>query len=650
MMELLVPLGLLGLMGIAVLIIIYVLKPNYQKKVVSSTHVWKLSLKYRKKKIPINRLLSLLILICQILIITACAFILAQPYIMSDEVHRDNEQIIVIDASANMLAAKNGETRFERAVEQARELTEKTLAQTDGMVTVILADDDATVLVQRAGQDRRGAALDAIDSMVDGETLMCSYGQGDLEGAMEYAGKVLEENPYAHVVYYTATNYVDEGDVEVVNVAQEGEWNAAILDAQVKVEENFYTFVLDVACYGRSTSVDIHCDIYGANNDGRSIGLVYPNVLCNQGETQTIEIATGVNEYPVHCEVPVSAYDRVVIWLDAGEQDGFVYDDSITLYGGRPETINIQYASSAMNPFVSNVLMGLRDSMRLRWNINIREVRVDGSDDPDATPEMTGYDLYIFEHTMPETLPTDGVVLLFNPLSVPDGAGLVLDSIVYGDNFTMTVTQPHAITQGLHEEYLNVTAYTRVSLYDGYEPLLSIGDDPLLLIKDEPDSKIVVLPFSLHYSTLPLVDLPRLIFNIFSYFLPSAITDSEGEVGFMFDVGETVTLDARGESLTIIDPNGVETQYTQFPGTILANVPGRYRTTQTLISGETSVNEFFVKVAASESDVTRTVEELPNPVFPAIPPDNDLDLLLYLAIALTALLFIEWLLQAKENM
>ena len=271
MMELLVPLGLLGLMGIAVLIIIYVLKPNYQKKVVSSTHVWKLSLKYRKKKIPINRLLSLLILICQILIITACAFILAQPYIMSDEVHRDNEQIIVIDASANMLAAKDGETRFERAVEQARELTERTLAQTDGMVTVILADDDATVLVQRAGQDRRGAALDAIDSMVDGETLMCSYGQGDLEGAMEYAGKVLEENPYAHVVYYTATNYVDEGDVEVVNVAQEGEWNAAILDAQVKVEENFYTFVLDVACYGRSTSVDIHCDIYGANNDGRSI-------------------------------------------------------------------------------------------------------------------------------------------------------------------------------------------------------------------------------------------------------------------------------------------------------------------------------------------------------------------------------------------
>ena len=74
MMELLMPLGLLGLLGIAILILIYILKPNYQQKVVSSTYVWKLSLRYRRKQIPINRLLSFLILLCQILIVTACAF------------------------------------------------------------------------------------------------------------------------------------------------------------------------------------------------------------------------------------------------------------------------------------------------------------------------------------------------------------------------------------------------------------------------------------------------------------------------------------------------------------------------------------------------------------------------------------------------
>ena len=44
-MTWLVPLGFIGLVGIIVLIIIYILKPNYQQKLLSSTFVWKMSLK-----------------------------------------------------------------------------------------------------------------------------------------------------------------------------------------------------------------------------------------------------------------------------------------------------------------------------------------------------------------------------------------------------------------------------------------------------------------------------------------------------------------------------------------------------------------------------------------------------------------------------
>ena len=49
-MNLLLPLGLLALLSLVVLLIIYLLKPNYQQKMISSTFVWKLSLKYRKRK------------------------------------------------------------------------------------------------------------------------------------------------------------------------------------------------------------------------------------------------------------------------------------------------------------------------------------------------------------------------------------------------------------------------------------------------------------------------------------------------------------------------------------------------------------------------------------------------------------------------
>ena len=68
-MSLLTPLGLLGLLGVIVLIIIYIIKPNYQSKFISSTFIWKLSLKYKKKKVPLSKLRNILLFICQLLFI-----------------------------------------------------------------------------------------------------------------------------------------------------------------------------------------------------------------------------------------------------------------------------------------------------------------------------------------------------------------------------------------------------------------------------------------------------------------------------------------------------------------------------------------------------------------------------------------------------
>src|SRR5690606_42148293 len=75
------PLGLLGLLGIIALIIIYILKPKYQDKTLSSTFIWKLSLKYKKQSIPLEWLKSSLIVILQVLIITIMTIIMANPNI-----------------------------------------------------------------------------------------------------------------------------------------------------------------------------------------------------------------------------------------------------------------------------------------------------------------------------------------------------------------------------------------------------------------------------------------------------------------------------------------------------------------------------------------------------------------------------------------
>ena len=101
-MTLLTPIGLLGLLGIVALIIIYIIRPNFQQKFITSTYIWKLSLKYRKKRIPINKLRNFLLILCQVLILTGSAMILTQPNKILQEEIKEPEIIAIIDSSAIM--------------------------------------------------------------------------------------------------------------------------------------------------------------------------------------------------------------------------------------------------------------------------------------------------------------------------------------------------------------------------------------------------------------------------------------------------------------------------------------------------------------------------------------------------------------------
>ena len=53
-MTFLYPLGLLGLIGVPILIIIYIIKNKYTEQTVSSTYIWTYSEQFlkRRKKLP----------------------------------------------------------------------------------------------------------------------------------------------------------------------------------------------------------------------------------------------------------------------------------------------------------------------------------------------------------------------------------------------------------------------------------------------------------------------------------------------------------------------------------------------------------------------------------------------------------------------
>ena len=59
-MSFLYPLGLLGLIGVLVLILIYIIKSKYKEYTIASTYIWELSEKFMQKKNPVikNYILS----------------------------------------------------------------------------------------------------------------------------------------------------------------------------------------------------------------------------------------------------------------------------------------------------------------------------------------------------------------------------------------------------------------------------------------------------------------------------------------------------------------------------------------------------------------------------------------------------------------
>ena len=72
-MKFLNPAGLWLLLGVPILIIIYLIKSQHEDRSVSSTYLWKLSARFMKKRLPVQRVQKLLLFLLQLLMIVAAA-------------------------------------------------------------------------------------------------------------------------------------------------------------------------------------------------------------------------------------------------------------------------------------------------------------------------------------------------------------------------------------------------------------------------------------------------------------------------------------------------------------------------------------------------------------------------------------------------
>ncbi len=630
-MKWLVPLGLLGLLGLIVLLIIYLIKPNFQKKAVSSTYVWKLSLKMRRKRNPINRMQDILLLLCQILAITCCALIMAQPVLEAFRPAPVNRKIAVIEASASMMAGLDGETRFDRALQGVRELADEVMAD-EGEISVILAGESARTLTVRTTPRTYAELTAALDELAGQAASACYHGSADVEGAMALAEQILDETPDAEVLYYSSKSYLNPGMVEVVDVTDPEEFNVAILDCTAVLEENFYSFEVDLASYGRDSDVTVYCEIYGANGAETGVTRYDLDVWLEGDQPKTLVFDAESTE-----STGIYAYQYAYFYINV--EDSFTYDNMFYVYGGTKETIRIQYASSIPNIYFRGGIMSLRDTLRSRWDIEFVEINTN-----QKQPETMGFDFYIFERYTPSALPTDGVVMLVNPPALPQGLGMNLTGAVQTGNMYLSATGEHAVTDGVNAAEIFLSRCTVMTFSEDYEILLTCGrGTPAYAVRNDPSTKIVVMPFELQNSDGSIVlEFPKLFLRTFNYFFPSTIERNN------FEVGESVQLNARATSLTV-SGQGEEFELTDLPQEIVLNTYGTYTLSQVLFTNEEVFENFYVKIPNAESDFVTPIPELENPHVEALPEDEDYDLILFLAGALVLLLFVEWAIASRTQ-
>jgi Ca-activated chloride channel homolog len=612
-MKFTTPLGLLGLIGFLLLILIYVLKPKFQEKSISSTFIWKLSLNYKRQKTPFQWIKSSLLVIIQFLILALITLALTTPFI--DLGSHSKEKIVILDASANMLAESNGKTRFERAIQEISAMADVTTP--DHRFTVIVAGHEASFVARRLDSAKY------IKQLLS--ELVCTYDAADIEAAIKLTEGVLAENPDAEVILFTGNQYSEVGTTSVRDLSS-GEWNLSILDFTAELKDGYYEFVAKVASFNSDFNGDM--------------SLYVDDQLL---DVKTVEFTENEETLIRWQGLHILEYDKAEVIFEV--DDDFIYDNRFAIFGWENEMFSVQIVSE--NPRF------LQAAMLTMGNFKI-DIPVAPDLNSPVPVRYEGYDLYIFDSFDPAQMPSDGSVWLINPTTIPGEADTILGVKLTGD-FVLSAPSDMSplesqLLNSINPAAITLSSYSHIVPSDSFDQILLVDDDPVVMIKDIEGQKLIVFAFSLHHSNLPIIPEYILMLRNLSRYSAQNMVEK-----FLFEAGDEVSIRKKPQAIIVnVEFETNDVLYDEFPIDFVVEKPGVYSVTQTIVSGDRATIEFFVRIAEDQSDFQNDYGVLLDPIRPntgvEIDVTNDaLDIVVYLAGILMFLMIVEWGLHYYEH-
>lgn len=497
-MRFIYPLGLLGLLGIPVLIIIYIIKNKYTEQIVPSTYLWNLSEKFLKKKKPISLISGIISLVLQILAVIIVSVLIAKPVITLPNTAKD--YCFIIDGTGSMNFETNDTTRMEIGKIKIEELIES--SKNGSSYTLIYVGATSRVVYENLSN--KDKAIEMLSKLQPSGVTV------GLTGIINHVQNYYNENKSLETYFVTDKDYTSN-NINIINVSN-NEQNYAIYDTSTLVEGTNMKVSSSIISYADDAILNV--DVY-VNSEL----LTTKEVECKKGIVQEFSTYVNVTDYQT-LEVKIS------------NDDALDLDNNEVLY-------NIEKTHSYSTLIVSDRPFYLTSVIENVGNTDILVVSRD-----EYTSSMSGFSLYVFDSYTPNALPTDGTVWLFGVSSSIDQSGFSVQDVIE-DETGIAATYPknstsiyRTLTSGLLKNQIYVTKYYKYGLYKNFTVLLTHEGNPLIFTGlTDSGNREVVFAFDLHDSNVPLLlDYLTLSKNLLNYSFPVILEESS------YICGDTVEL------------------------------------------------------------------------------------------------------------
>lgn len=549
-MSFLYPLGLLGLIGIPVIVLIYILQSKYTEQTVNSTYIWHLSDRFLKRKNPLSGMTGIISLILQLLMVATISFAVSRPIITLPGAAYN--YCFVLDASSSMTMSEGKETRFELAKDEIIEVIKDT--KNGSSYTLVTVANEA--ITEFSYISDKKTAMKLVEDVKPTNVNV------KIEKLLGTAQDIFDENSSTKIYIATDKSYEKHDNVEIIDVGSQNRENYALFDVEYSHLNGTLTANASIISYNSDKDLEIKLIV-----DGKELSTAVKSVKAGENTQATISAS---------CESFSEFTLRVT------NSDGYMVDNEITTYNTKSDKSYSVLIVSETGFFFEAVIDALVDS----------EIKIV---DPDEYETITDeYGLYIFDSYEPPALP-DGAVWLINADSSIENSGFGVrgkTEIPNGDvilKSNSSSTQVRKLLQGISNSDIYITNYVKYSgMYLNFHTLFSYDSNPLIFAgANGLGNRQVVFGFDLHDSDFALTaDFVILMRNLLEYSFPDVIDQTN------YTVGEEVLVNivANATGLKATSPSGKDI-YIETDGAtaaLLLTEVGTYKVSMTIAGRETT--------------------------------------------------------------